>query len=102
MNIGYIGLGVMGGALAERLQLSHPLQVFDLNPASVDRLVSAGAVAAPTLADMAQSCDFIFMCLPRSENVQSVIFGENGLASHLRKGMIFVDEIKIGHPMSSE
>ncbi len=92
MNIGYIGLGVMGGALAERLQLSRPLQVFDLNPASVDRLVGAGAVAVPSLADMAQSCDVIFMCLPRSENVQSVIFDENGLVGHLRKGMILVDQ----------
>lgn len=92
MNIGYIGLGVMGGALAERLQLSRPLMVFDLNPASVDRLVQAGAVQAESLAHMAQNCDVIFMCLPRTENVQTVIFGDNGLADHLRQGTILVDQ----------
>ena len=40
MQVGYVGLGAMGGALARRLQLSRNLVVFDLNPAAVADLVA--------------------------------------------------------------
>ena len=38
MTIGYVGLGSMGGALAERLLLTRELVVYDANDAAVRRL----------------------------------------------------------------
>ena len=52
MQIGYIGLGSMGGALARRLQLQHPLVVHDRNPAAVRRMVEHGASACDGLKDL--------------------------------------------------
>jgi 3-hydroxyisobutyrate dehydrogenase len=92
LKIGYVGLGNMGGALARRLQLTHPLQVFDLNPASVAALEAEGASAAADLPALARDCDIIFLCLPTSDNVHSAIFGKGGLIEGLKAGSMIVDQ----------
>ncbi len=92
MQVGYLGLGVMGGALARRLQLSRPLVVFDLNPTAVADLVGRGAEAVATPADLARRCDVIFLCLPTSAHVRTAIFGTEGLIEGLKPGTILVDQ----------
>lgn len=92
MNIGYVGLGNMGGALATRLQLTHPLRVFDLDPASVRRLAEKGAVACATLAELASQCDVILLCLPTSDHVRKAIFGDKGLLTTMAKGTLVIDQ----------
>jgi 3-hydroxyisobutyrate dehydrogenase len=100
MNIGYVGLGNMGGALARRLQLSHKLHVFDLNEAAVQRMVEKGATACATLGELAQRCDVIFLCLPKSEHVRTAIFGANGLAAGLQKNTLIIDQTT-GDPIAT-
>lgn len=90
--LGYVGLGNMGGALAQRLVCQHPLQVYDRNEESVSKLVASGAIACTGLAQMADQCDLILLCLPSSREVREVIFGEGGLAAHLRPGTLIVDQ----------
>ena len=92
MNIGYIGLGNMGGALAKRLQLSHPLCVFDRNPVAVQELVEAGATSSGTAAELAGQCELIFLCLPTSQHVSDVLFGSGGIAEGLAPGTMIVDQ----------
>lgn len=92
MNIGYVGVGNMGGALARRLQLQHPLVVYDPSEAAVQRMVETGSKGSGGLADVAARCDVIFLCLPTSEHVRAVIFGENGLATALKRGALIVDQ----------
>jgi len=92
MNIGYIGLGSMGGALARRLLLTHPLAVHDPDASAVQRLVALGAMAVDGPQDMAQRCDVIFLCLPTSDHVRTVIFGPHGLAASARPGTLIIDQ----------
>lgn len=92
MNIGYVGLGSMGGALARRLQLSHPLRVHDRDAASVQRLVDAGATRADSLAALADACDVILLCLPTSEHVRTVLLGADGIAASAKRGTLIVDQ----------
>jgi 3-hydroxyisobutyrate dehydrogenase len=92
MNIGYVGLGNMGGALARRLQLKHPLQVYDRDAASVQRLVALGATRADSLAALAAACDVIVLCLPTSEHVRSVLLGADGIAATAKRGTLVVDQ----------
>jgi 3-hydroxyisobutyrate dehydrogenase len=92
MQIGYLGLGAMGGALARRLQLRRKLVVFDLNPAAVSELVERGAEAAASPAALARRCEVIFLCLPTSEHVRMAIFGTEGLIEGLKPGAILVDQ----------
>jgi 3-hydroxyisobutyrate dehydrogenase len=92
MNIGYVGLGSMGGALARRLQLAHPLRVFDLDPVAVATLVEAGAAACTSLPELASACDVILLCLPKSDHVRAAIFGAEGLVMALKPGTLLVDQ----------
>ncbi len=92
MTIGYVGLGSMGGALARRLQLTHPLRVYDLNPQVVTRMVEAGASGCASLAELAAGCNIIFLCLPKSEHVRAAIFGPDGLVPALKPGTLLVDQ----------
>jgi 3-hydroxyisobutyrate dehydrogenase len=100
MNIGYVGLGNMGGALAARLQLTHKLNVFDLNEASVRRMVEQGAIAYSRLDEMAAQCDVIFMCLPTSDHVRTALFGSHGIASGAVKGSLIIDQTT-GDPIAT-
>ncbi|WP_233853758.1 NAD(P)-dependent oxidoreductase [Paraburkholderia sp. HD33-4] len=92
MQIGYIGLGAMGGALARRLLLTHPLSILDLDRDAVAAFEKLGASAATSAAQMARSCDVIMMCLPRSANVKQAIFGDGGLLEGLSAGKIVIDQ----------
>lgn len=92
MTLGYVGVGSMGGALARRLQLQHQLTVFDLNPASVQRMVEKGSTAASSLAELGAACDIILLCLPTSADVRKAIFGAGGLLSTAKPGALIVDQ----------
>jgi 3-hydroxyisobutyrate dehydrogenase len=75
IRIGYIGLGIMGGALARRLIAEHPLTVFDLSKERCAEFAALGATVAASPAEVGASCDIVLTCLPTSANVRDVIFG---------------------------
>ncbi|MEY4139287.1 MAG: hypothetical protein RLZZ371_1469, partial [Pseudomonadota bacterium] len=75
-----------------RLQLQHNLLVHDQNPAAVQAMVDLGSSARSSLNDLAARCDIIFVCLPTSDHVRTVIFGENGIAGAARAGTLIVDQ----------
>lgn len=91
-TIGYIGLGAMGASLAGRLARTCDLRVWDLNRQAIDRLVAQGARAATSAADLARQCDSIVLCLPRSADVHTVVFGPEGLVQELRAGHLLIDQ----------
>jgi 3-hydroxyisobutyrate dehydrogenase len=92
MQTGYIGLGVMGGALARRLLLSRKLHVFDLNPEVMAEFAALGAITAKSPTEIARECDVIMICVPRSSNVRQAIFGPIGLIEGLTPGKIVIDQ----------
>lgn len=106
MNLGYVGLGMMGGALARRLQLSQQLRVYDLRPDRVAALVERGAVAGSDLPDVARESDVVMTCLPTSQDVQAAIFEPGGLLEGLKPGAIVADmttgDPKVTQEMSAE
>ena len=92
MDIGYIGLGAMGSALATRLQQAHPLRVFDLQDDAVQRLVAAGARACASARELGTQCDVVIVCLPTSNHVRALLDGPDGLAAGLRPGSLLIDQ----------
>ena len=89
-KIGFIGLGNMGAVLAMRL-LDPALVVYDPDQVAMKPFVDGGAIAASDLAAMARQCDIIFACLPTSAVTESVLFGDDGIAGHMKAGQIFID-----------
>ena len=92
MKIGYIGLGNMGGPLASRLQRQHALAVYDPSDAAVQRLVDQGATGCSSASELAAQCEVVLLCLPTSDHVRSVIFGEDGIAAAAKPGTLIVDQ----------
>lgn len=92
MNIGYIGLGDMGGALATRLQSQRPIYVYDREPKAVAALVKQGATGCESVAELSQVCSTVILCLPTSEHVRSVIFGDGGVIESCQPGSLIIDQ----------
>ena len=92
MELGYVGLGAMGGALARRLMLKHKLRVFDARPQAVAEFAGNGAIPVQDAASLARECDIVMLCLPRSADVRDVIFGSGGLIEGLEPGKIVIDQ----------
>jgi 3-hydroxyisobutyrate dehydrogenase len=92
-GIGYIGLGVMGGALAKRLLREHRLTVFDLSAERCAEFAALGATVAASPAELGAACDIVLTCLPTSAQVRAVIFGGNdGLIRGMKPGGLIVDQ----------
>jgi 3-hydroxyisobutyrate dehydrogenase len=98
-RLGFIGLGNMGAALAMRL-VGQPLSVFDNDPAKCDVFANKGVDVAGSLAELAKNSDIIFTCLPTSAITETVLFGPDGLSSHLSSHHIIVD-MTSGDPAQS-
>ena len=91
MKIGLIGLGIMGKPMAKNLlKAGYDLTVSDLNQASVDEIVAAGAKAA-TNAEIGETCDVVLTMVPNSPQVKAVMLGEDGVAAHMKPGSVFID-----------
>jgi 3-hydroxyisobutyrate dehydrogenase len=91
MQLGYVGLGNMGAALARRLLRKDKMRVYDLRPETMERLAGQGGVASQSPKALAAESDMVMTCLPTSREVERVIFGADGLAAGLKKGGIIAD-----------
>ena len=80
-HIGFAGLGLMGAPMAHRLLAAGwPLTVWNRTAAKAAPLVEAGANQAETPQELAERCDYVFLCLMDAASVEKVVFGENGIA----------------------
>ncbi|MDH4584415.1 MULTISPECIES: 3-hydroxyisobutyrate dehydrogenase [Pseudomonas] len=97
MNIGFIGLGNMGGPMALNLaKAGHRLHVFDLSQLAVAQLVEAGARAVDSPAAVARAgVDVIITMLPAAQHVKTVYLGEDGLLANVAKGVLLIDSSTI-------
>jgi 2-hydroxy-3-oxopropionate reductase len=88
-ELGFIGLGVMGGHMARHLSEHYDLRVFDIDAdkmAAVDK-----ARAAQTVQKAAQGAGVVLLSLPNTEIVKEVILGTQGIARVMGKGTTVID-----------
>ncbi|MBX3085861.1 MAG: NAD-binding protein [Anaerolineae bacterium] len=96
LRVGYIGLGLMGSAMARNLmKAGYPLVVHNRSRGIVDQLVAEGARAAHSPKEVAEQVDVVFTNLPDSPDVEKVAIGENGIIAGAHDGLIFVDNSTI-------
>lgn len=90
-KIGFIGLGLMGGAMAANLAAAgYTVNAYARRPAQLEELRAFGLIPTLHLPDLFD-CRIIFSMLPDDEVVRDVFFGNaGGLASHLAPGSIHV------------
>lgn len=96
LNVGYIGLGLMGKSMARNLiKAGYSLVVHNRSRAAVNELVAEGAEEAFTPAEVAARVDVVFTNLPDSPDVEMVALGKDGIIENAHEGMIFVDNSTI-------
>jgi 2-hydroxy-3-oxopropionate reductase len=92
INIGFIGPGIMGRPMALNLMKGgHKLWAYARRPETLHPLTEAGAIACASPAELGQHADVIFTMVSDTPDVESVIFGETGVAKNMRSGSVIVD-----------
>jgi 2-hydroxy-3-oxopropionate reductase len=92
LNVGFIGLGLMGKAMAGNLlKAGFPLTVHNRSRAAVEELVGRGAGEARTPAEVAGASDVVFTSLPDTPDVEEVLLGPQGVLAGGRPGLIVLD-----------
>jgi len=91
-KLGFIGLGIMGKPMAGHLLAAgYTVHVYNRSPEPVEELCSKGAMGCSCGKEIAQKSDVIFIMVPDTPDVETVLFGKNGVAEGLTPGSIVVD-----------
>ena len=95
-KLGFIGLGLMGTPIALKLlEQGYPLTVWGRTPGKLEAALAAGAVRADSAAAVAAASEIVFLCVTDTAAVETVVFGENGIAAGTDAGKILVDHSSI-------
>ncbi len=101
-KIGFIGLGIMGKAMAfNLLKAGYSLSVLGKNKASAE-LVNVGAHSFATNKAVAENADIVITMLPDSPEVEEVVLGRDGVIEGLKRGSLFIDMSTIAPSKAKE
>ncbi|WP_171131328.1 MULTISPECIES: NAD(P)-dependent oxidoreductase [unclassified Ruegeria] len=90
--IGFIGLGLMGGNMAECLQNNgYDLVVMGRTRSALEPALARGAVEASTPKELALASDIVMLCVTTSEVVESLIYGDEGILAGIKPGTTIID-----------
>ena len=102
-RIGYIGLGTMGGAMAENLiKAGYPLTLYNRTVSKAERFIALGAQLAESPAEVARRSEVVFVNVSDTPDVLEVVLGANGAIEGAHPGMILVDHSTIKPSASRE
>ena len=92
MNIGFIGLGIMGRPMAGHLLTGgHKLAVVQHRSPLPVELTEGGATVCSSAREVAEKSDVIILMVPDTPDVERVLFSANGVAEGLSAGKLVVD-----------
>lgn len=92
IEIGVIGTGRMGNAYASNLlKAGYVVRVFDTNPRSYENLIDQGVMIEKSIGEVAVRTDFVIISLPKSEIVEDVVMGKEGLIKWINPRSIVID-----------
>jgi len=91
MNIGFIGLGIMGTPMAGHLIAAGHSLFLKSRRSVPEALLAAGGTACATAAEVAERADTIILMLPDTPDVEQVLFETDGVAEGLSPGKTVID-----------
>jgi 3-hydroxyisobutyrate dehydrogenase len=91
-TVGVIGLGRMGGPVAQRfLQSEFPLLVWDTVPACREPFENRDNVRVVPPGEMARKASILFFVVPSSAEIAACLKGKDGVLRNARKGLLICD-----------
>ena len=91
MNIGFVGLGIMGFPMAGHLQADgHRLHIAAASKRA-DEMVQGGAVACGSFREIAEQAEIVILMVPDTAQVEEVLFGAEGFSEGLSPGKLVID-----------
>src|SRR5947209_6581720 len=105
MQIGFIGIGVMGRPMTlNLLKAGYHVTVFARHPGKpeVQEVLDAGAKLAPSPRAVAMASDVVITMVPNSMQVEEVVAGPQGILEGARKGLIIIEMSTIDPTMSGK
>ena len=95
-QIGFIGLGHMGGPMAANLvRAGHRVVGFDLAAQAREDAAAQGISVAEKLRDVVADSDVLLTMLPAGRHVREVLLGPDGVVQHSRRGSLVIDSSTI-------
>jgi 3-hydroxyisobutyrate dehydrogenase-like beta-hydroxyacid dehydrogenase len=92
IRAGVIGLGIMGGAFAKHLVAADVrTSGYDLLPASLQAFDAFGGHACSSSREVAADAEVVITSLPHAAALESALFGEKGVVTAGRSGLIVVE-----------
>ncbi len=102
-KVGFIGLGIMGGPMAQNLmEAGHELVLYNRTMEKAEEIAGDGATVVESPKEVAESCDLIVLMLPDSPQVEEVVEGEDGVLEGLKEGSLIVDMSTISPVVTRE
>jgi 3-hydroxyisobutyrate dehydrogenase-like beta-hydroxyacid dehydrogenase len=91
-ELGYVGLGVMGGGVVRRLlDAGHTVTVWNRTREKATPLLEAGALWGESPRDVTERSDVVFTMVTNTAAVQAVCEGDDGILAGLGPGKVYVD-----------
>jgi 2-hydroxy-3-oxopropionate reductase len=91
-NIGFIGLGIMGNAMARNLlKAGHSVVAYDIVPALLERVAGYGAMRGESCRDVAARAEIVITMLPDGPEVEQAMLGPAGVLEGVAEGSTVVD-----------
>ena len=95
-QVGFIGLGNMGGPMAKNLVAAgHEVKGFDVVPASLEAAAAGGISVAGSAAEAASGVEVVVSMLPAGQHVDAVYRGEGGVLAAASPGSLLIDSSTI-------
>jgi 3-hydroxyisobutyrate dehydrogenase len=96
-KIAFIGLGVMGGAMARHLaKAGHEMTVYNRTQSKADAWIAAhGGSSAASPADAAQGVDAVITCVGNDDDLAAVTLSRDGAFRTMKEGALFIDHTTV-------
>src|SRR4051812_49090038 len=102
-KIGFIGLGIMGGPMAQNLmEAGYELVLYNRTTEKAEEIARDGAAVAGSPKVVAESSDIVITMLPDSPQVEEVLAGEDGVLEGIKEGSLLIDMSTISPVVTRE